>query len=73
MQKFIGYYRVSTESQGASGLGLDAQRIAVQNYLHGRGELVDDVVEVESWRKSVRDRPALAARWRSARGRKPPW
>ena len=33
--KFIAYYRVSTDKQGKSGLGLEAQRLAVMNYLNG--------------------------------------
>lgn len=57
--KFIAYYRVSTDRQGASGLGLDAQRQSVMNYLNG-GEwtLVREFVEIESGRKN--DRPQIA-------------
>jgi hypothetical protein len=32
--KFVAYYRVSTDEQGKSGLGFEAQRQAVENYLN---------------------------------------
>ena len=58
--RFVAYYRVSTDRQGKSGLGLDAQRKSVMDYLNGGAwELVADFVEVESGKHS--DRPKLAA------------
>jgi DNA invertase Pin-like site-specific DNA recombinase len=58
--KFISYLRVSTDKQGRSGLGIEAQREAVTSYLNGgRWALVAEYVETESGRKS--DRPKLAA------------
>src|SRR5262252_7279373 len=57
--KFISYYRVSTQKQGQSGLGLEAQMAAVINYLSGgTWKLVAEFTEVESGKRS--DRPELA-------------
>jgi DNA invertase Pin-like site-specific DNA recombinase len=57
--RYIAYYRVSTKRQGRSGLGLEAQKNAVADFLNGgRWTLVDEVTEVESGKRS--DRPALA-------------
>jgi DNA invertase Pin-like site-specific DNA recombinase len=57
---FIAYYRVSTDRQGRSGLGLDAQRHAVEQYLNGGdGKLAKEYVEVESGKRA--DRPQLIA------------
>ena len=57
--KFISYLRVSTDKQGRSGLGLEAQRAAVQSYLNGgRWTLAAEYVEVDSGKRS--DRPKLA-------------
>ena len=56
--KFVAYYRVSTAKQGKSGLGLEAQKQAVTNYLNGgRWKLVEEFVEVESGKR--KDRPVL--------------
>ena len=57
--KFVAYYRVSTQKQGQSGLGLEAQKEAVRVYLNGgRWKLVGEFKEVESGKRN--DRPALA-------------
>jgi DNA invertase Pin-like site-specific DNA recombinase len=57
--KFVAYYRVSTAKQGISGLGLEAQRTAVLDYLNGgRWKLVEEFKEVESGKHN--SRPALA-------------
>ena len=57
--KFIGYLRVSTEKQGQSGLGIEAQRKAIEDYLNGgRWELLAEYVEIESGKRS--DRPELS-------------
>ncbi len=58
-QKIVSYLRVSTQKQGRSGLGLEAQRRAVAEFLSGgRGALVAEFVEVESGKRD--DRPKLA-------------
>jgi DNA invertase Pin-like site-specific DNA recombinase len=56
--QFVTYYRVSTDRQGRSGLGLDAQREAVRQFLATRSAtVIQEFVEVESGGKD--DRPKL--------------
>ena len=55
---YVSYLRVSTTQQGGTGLGVEAQRQAITDWLNGgRWELVAEVVEVESGKRS--DRPKL--------------
>ena len=52
---FIAYYRVSTDRQGRSGLGLEAQQQAVLDFLNGGGwQLIADYTEVESGKAIAR-------------------
>jgi DNA invertase Pin-like site-specific DNA recombinase len=56
----VSYHRVSTERQGRSGLGLEAQKRAVADYLNGgQWKLLREFVEIESGRR--KDRPQLKA------------
>lgn len=57
MKKFIAYYRVSTDRQGRSGLGLESQTAAVRDYVASQGQLVAEFTEVESGKRA--DRPEL--------------
>jgi len=56
--KFISYLRVSTAKQGKSGLGLEAQQQAIENYLNGGSwNLLKEYIEIESGKNN--DRPKL--------------
>ncbi len=67
-QEFIAYYRVSTDRQSSSGLGLDAQRQAVAAHV-GSGQLVAEYTEVESGRRHT-NRPQLLAALADCRKRR---
>jgi len=67
--KWISYLRVSTDRQGKSGLGIEAQRNAVAEYLNGGNwSLVKEFVEVESGKNT--ERPKLAEAIKAAGGGK---
>lgn len=59
MTSFITYFRVSTDKQGKSGLGLEAQQESVRRYLRPDDKTVGSFIEVESGRNN--HRPQLAA------------
>jgi DNA invertase Pin-like site-specific DNA recombinase len=65
----IAYYRVSTDRQGASGLGLDAQRAAVAQHIGAGHQLAAEYVEVESG-KNHTNRPQLLAALQDCRRRR---
>lgn len=57
-RKFVAYFRVSTQRQGRSGLGLEAQRAAILNYLNGGAwNLIEEFTEIESGK--INERPQL--------------
>jgi len=56
--RFVAYYRVSTTKQGINGLGMDAQKAAIERYLNGGNwKLLAEFAEVESGKR--KDRPEL--------------
>ncbi|MES1984748.1 MAG: recombinase family protein [Pseudomonadota bacterium] len=60
MSRVIAYYRVSTAAQGRSGLGLDAQRLAVESLCNARSwTIAASYTEVESGKRA--DRPELSS------------
>ena len=56
--KYIAYLRVSTQKQGFSGLGLEAQNEIIQNHLRDIKPIAE-YIEIESGRKTDKDRPEL--------------
>lgn len=56
--EYVAYLRVSTQKQGYSGLGLDAQKDIIQNYLSDKNPIAE-YIEIESGRKTDRGRPKL--------------
>jgi DNA invertase Pin-like site-specific DNA recombinase len=67
--RYVAYFRVSTAKQGLTGLGMDAQRTAVAEYLRTKGTsaaLLAEYVEVESGRNA--DRPELTKAMDHAKG-----
>jgi DNA invertase Pin-like site-specific DNA recombinase len=68
-RQFVAYYRVSTDKQGRSGLGMDAQTTAVQQHQQrSGGEIIAAFQEVESGKHS--DRPQLQAALKLCRQKK---
>lgn len=56
--QYVAYLRVSTQKQGYSGLGLEAQKEIIQNYLSHKNPIAE-YIEIESGRKTDRGRPKL--------------
>lgn len=54
MEKYIAYYRVSTQKQGKSGLGLDSQQSAVMRFVNSEDNLIESYTDVESGKNNNR-------------------
>jgi DNA invertase Pin-like site-specific DNA recombinase len=54
MVDYVAYYRVSTEKQGKSGLGLAAQRAKIEAFLSSTDRILKEFVDIQSGRKNDR-------------------
>ena len=54
MVEYVVYYRVSTERQGRSGLGLDAQRTMVTRFIQPTDTITAEFTEIESGKNDKR-------------------
>jgi len=63
-KKYVAYYRVSRESQGADGYGIEGQKITVARFLASvlQSELIAEFVEVESGKNNNRPKALEAIR-----------
>ena len=59
VQRYTPYYRVSTQKQGVSGLGLEAQQAAVRAFVQEPAQLLTEYIEIESGKQN--QRPQLLA------------
>jgi len=74
-RRAVAYYRVSTSKQGASGLGIEAQRAAVRRFAEAEGfDIIAEHIETESGKgaDALDRRPVLAAALAEARKAKVP-
>jgi DNA invertase Pin-like site-specific DNA recombinase len=55
VQKYVAYYRVSTQKQGNSGLGLDSQRQQVQSFVNCTTCIIAEYTEIESGKNNNRE------------------
>jgi len=62
-KRYVAYYRVSTQAQGRSGLGLEAQRACVEQFLEGKSAVLAQFVEIETGKgaDALARRPQLKA------------
>src|SRR5262249_59520706 len=75
MQSMIAYLRVSTQKQGTSGLGLEAQNEAIRRFAEAEGRrVIETFTEVETGKgaDALDRRPQLAAAIKAARKAKCP-
>ena len=74
MHSIVAYLRVSTQKQGASGLGLEAQRQAISRFAEAEHyQIADTFTEVETGKgaDALERRPQLAAAIKAVRGQVP--
>lgn len=68
MKRYVSYLRVSTQVQGNSGLGLEAQRAAVINFVKGDDMIIAEYVEIESGKNDNREELGAAIAYAKRNG-----